>query len=127
MSDTTGKDDELEQTYRQEAQYALHLLSLPAEDRPVHIMLRAKELLAARKQYGIQERIDERKRVSYEHESFTHEWFKDRVRNLKIWWHETASDAHTRRIESLNRELTALKDSHFVSGHKMGDKQEVAN
>lgn len=62
MSDTTSKDDELEVAYRQEAQYALHLLSLPAEDRPVHIMLRAKELLAARKQCGIQERIDETSR-----------------------------------------------------------------
>lgn len=74
MSDTTGKDDELEQTYRQEAQYALHLLSLPAEDRPVHIMLRAKELLDVHKQHGTQEHdraIEEVKKAGYGYDDGT--------------------------------------------------------
>lgn len=111
MSDTTRKDNELRMEIIRKTSTRM---SLSDVDIVMQIV----------KQYGIQERIDERNRVSYEHESFTHEWFKDRVRNLKVWWYETASDAHTRRIESLNRELTALKDAG-ADTRISNDKQET--
>ena len=49
-------------------------------------------------------RIEERNRVTYEHESFTKELFKDQVLNVKIWWLETAAEAHERRLAELNKE-----------------------
>ena len=42
-----ASEDELEALYKDEVNYALHLLSLPVEDRPIHVMLRAKQRLDA--------------------------------------------------------------------------------
>ena len=59
MSNPVDVDDELRRVYKDEAKYAVHLISLPVEDRPVHVMLRAKQKLADRKKHELQARIDE--------------------------------------------------------------------
>lgn len=46
-------------------------------------------------------RLDERKRVTYEHESFSKEFFKGNVIDVKAWYLETIVDAHNRRIAEL--------------------------
>lgn len=53
--------DELETLYKDEANYVLHMLSLPTEDRPIHVMLRAKQRLADRKQHELEAEIRELK------------------------------------------------------------------
>lgn len=68
-----------------------------------HSNIRVKEAVEAITALIQEARIDERKRVSYEHEQFTKELFKDNVLDVKKWWFEIVVDSYERRCNELKQ------------------------